>query len=130
MEVRIAQQELRLEPIERHALEVGLGVDDLCTVIVKGPRAVLEVQLALHKECMEFLRVGTIELVRFVDLGPTLRFGGLVGGGCGMSEGGDHSRELLQHSVRRVILILVIVAIIVGVTIWGTARGATRRTSR
>ena len=34
-EVRVAQQELRLEPIKRHALEVGLSVDDLCTVIVK-----------------------------------------------------------------------------------------------
>ena len=35
-EVGIAQQELGLEPIERHALEVGLGVDDLRTVIVEG----------------------------------------------------------------------------------------------
>ena len=93
-EVGIAQQELGLEPIERHALEVRLGIDDLCMVIVKGPRMVLEVQLTLHEEHTEFLGVGTIELVRFVDLGPMLRFGGLVGGGCGMSEGGDHSCEL------------------------------------
>ena len=79
---------------------------------------------------MEFLGVRTIELVRFADLCPTLRFRGLAGGGGGMSEGGDHSRELRQHSVRQVILILIIVAIIVGVTIWGATRGATRRTSR
>ena len=49
-EVGIAQQELGLEPIERHALEIGLGVDDLCAVIVEGPRAVLKVKLALHEE--------------------------------------------------------------------------------
>ena len=129
-EVGVAQQELRLEPIERHALEVGLGVDDLGAVIVEGPRAVLEVQLALHEERTEFLRFGTVKLVRFADLGPTRRFGGLAGGGGGTSEGGDRSRELQQHSVRRVILILIIVTIIVGVTIQGATRGATRRTSR
>ena len=76
VEVRIAQQELGLEPIKRHALEVGLGIDDLGAVIVEGPRAVLEVQLALHEERTEFLRLGTVELVRFADLRPTRRFGG------------------------------------------------------
>ena len=91
---------------------------------------VLEIQLALHEECMEFLRLRTIELVRFADLRPTQRFGGLTGGGGGTSEGGDRSRELRQHSVRWVILILIIVAIIIGVTIRGTARGATRRDRR
>ena len=48
VELGISQQELRLKPIECHALEVGLGVDDLCMVIGKGLRVVLEVQLALH----------------------------------------------------------------------------------
>ena len=129
-ELRISQQELGLEPIKCHALEVGLGVDDLCTVIVEGPRAVLEVQLALHEEHTEFLRVGTIKLVRFTDLHPTLRFGGLAGGGGGMSKGGDCSRELQQDSVCWVVLIIVIVAIMVGSTIQRTTRGATRGTSR
>ena len=129
-EVRIAQQELGLEPIERHALEIGLGVDDLCAIIVEGPRVVLEVQLALHEEHTEFLRFGTVELVRFADLGPTLRFGGLVGGSGGTSEGGNCSCELRQHSVHRIALILVIITIIVGVIIWGAARGTTRRNRR
>ena len=93
-EVRVSQQELGLEPIECHALEVGLSIDDLCAVIVEGPRAVLKVQLALHEECMEFLGVGTVELVRFMDLHPMLRFGGLAGGSCGTSKGGDRSHEL------------------------------------
>ena len=128
--LRISQQELGLEPIERHALEVGLGIDDLCAVIVEGPRAVLEVQLTLHEERTEFLGLGTVELVRFMDLCPMLGFRGLVGGSCGTSKGGDHSCELRQHSVRQIALILVIVAIIVGVTIQGTARGATRRDRR
>ena len=44
-EVRVSQQELGLKPIELHALEVGLSIDDLCAVIVEGPRAVLEVQI-------------------------------------------------------------------------------------
>ena len=96
VEVGIAQQELGLEPIERHALEVGLGVDDLCAVIVKGPRAVLKVQLALHEERMEFLGVRTVKLVRFVDLCPMLGFGGLAGGGGGTSKGGDCSHKLQQ----------------------------------
>ena len=130
VEVRIAQQELGLEPIERHALEVGLGIDDLCVVIVEGPRAVLKVQLALHEEHMEFLGVGTVELVRFADLGPTLRFRGLVGGGGRTSKEGDRSRKLRQNSVRRVILIIVIVAIIIRISIWRTTRGAARRASR
>ena len=86
VELGISQQELGLEPIKRHALEIGLGVDDLHMVIVKGFRAVLEVQLALHKEHTEFVGVGTVELVRFVDLCPLLRFGGLAGGGGGTSE--------------------------------------------
>ena len=61
-ELGISQQELRLEPIKCHALEVGLGIDDLHMVIVEGLRVVLEVQLTLHKECTEFLGVRTIEL--------------------------------------------------------------------
>ena len=94
VELGVSQQELRLKPIECHALEIGLGIDDLCTVIVKGLRAVLEVQLALHEECMEFVGVRTIELVRFADLCPMLRFGRLVGGSGGMGKGGDCSHEL------------------------------------
>ena len=85
-ELGVSQQELRLKPIMCHALEVGLGIDDLHTVIVKGLRAVLEVQLALHKECTEFVGVGTVELVRFVDLCPLLGFGGLAGSSGGMSK--------------------------------------------
>ena len=85
-ELGVSQQELRLEPIKCHALEVGLGVDDLCTVIFEGLGAVLEVQLALHEEHMEFVGVRTIKLVRFTDLHPPLRFGGLAGGGGGTSE--------------------------------------------
>ena len=61
-ELGISQQELRLKPIKHHALEVGLGVDDLRMVIVEGLGAVLEVQLALHEEHMEFVGVGTVEL--------------------------------------------------------------------
>src|SRR6201981_2303164 len=93
-ELGITQQELGLEPIESHALEVRLGIDDLGTVIVEGFRTVLEVQLALHEEHTEFVGVGTVELVRFADLSPTLGFGGLAGGGGGTSEGSDCSREL------------------------------------
>ena len=59
-----------------------------------------------------------------------LRFGRLAGGGCGTSEGGNHSRELQQDSVCRVVLIVVIIAIIVRVTIQRATRGAARRTSR
>src|ERR1700746_1939687 len=125
-ELGITQQELRLEPIESHTLEVRLGIDDLGAVIVEGFRTVLEVQLALHEECMEFVGVGTMELVRFADLSPTLGFGGLSGGGGGTSEGSDCSCKLRQNMVRRVVVKLVIVTII----IWGTARRATGRTRR
>ena len=121
-ELGITQQELRLEPIESHALEVRLGVDDLGMVIVEGFGVVLEVQLALHKECTEFVGFGTVELVRFVDLSPTLGFGGLLGGGGGTSEGGNCSHELRQNMVRRVVVKLVIVTIIFR----RTARRATR----
>ena len=93
-ELGISQQELGLEPIEHHALEVGLGIDDLHMVIVKGLGVVLEVQLTLHKEHTEFVGVRTVELVRFADLCPMLRFGRLVRGGGGTSEGGDCSHKL------------------------------------
>ena len=86
VELGVSQQELGLEPIKHHALEVGLGIDDLCTVIVEGLGAVLEVQLTLHEEHMEFVGVGTVKLVRFADFCPPLRFRRLVGGGGGMSE--------------------------------------------
>ena len=94
MELGISQQELGLEPIKHHALEVGLGIDDLRMVIVKGLRVVLEVQLTLHKEHTEFVGVRTVELVRFADLCPLLRFRGLAGGGGGMSKCGNCSCEL------------------------------------
>ena len=125
-ELRISQQELRLKPIECHALEVGLGIDDLHMVIVKGLWVVLEVQLTLHKERTEFLGVGTVKLVRFVDLRPTLRFRRLMGGSGGTSEGGDCSHKLQQDLVHQVILKIVIVAIIVRSTIQGATRGAVR----
>ena len=85
-ELGVSQQELGLEPIKCHALEIGLGIDDLHMVIVEGLQTVLEVQLTLHEEHMEFVGVRTIELVRFMDLHPLLRFRGLVGGGGGMSK--------------------------------------------
>ena len=94
VELGVSQQELRLEPIEHHALEVGLGIDDLHMVIVKGLGAVLEVQLALHEEHTELMGVRTIELVWFADFHPPLRFGRLTGGGGGMSEGGNCSHDL------------------------------------
>src|SRR6201981_80138 len=125
-ELGINQQEFRLEPIESHTLEVRLGVDDLGAVIVEGFGTVLEVQLALHEEHTEFVRVGTVELVRFADLSPTLGFGGLSGGSSGTSEGSDCSRELRQNMVRRVVVKLVIVTIIIR----RTARRATGRTGR
>src|ERR1700746_763979 len=109
-ELGINQQEFGLKPIESHTLEVRLGVDDLSAVIVEGFGMVLEVQLALHEECMEFVGVGTVKLVRFADLSPTLGFRGLLGGGSGTSEGGDCSRELRQNSVHRVVMELVNVA--------------------
>ena len=59
-----------------------VGIDDLCTVIVKGLRAVLEVQLALHEEHTEFVGVRTVKLVRFADLCPLLRFGVTALMGC------------------------------------------------
>ena len=94
VELGVSQQELGLEPIKCHALEVGLGVDDLRTVIVEGLGAVLEVQLALHEEHMELVGVGTIKLVWFADFRPPLRFGRLAGGSGGMGKQGDCPHEL------------------------------------
>ena len=85
----VSQQELRLKPIKCHALEVGLGIDDLHMVIVEGLGAVLEVQLALHKEHTELVGVGTVKLVWFVGFHPPLRFRRLAGGGGGMGKQGN-----------------------------------------
>ena len=79
---------------------------------------------------MEFVGIGPIKLVRFVDLSPMLGFRGLAGGGGGMSKGGDRSCKLRQDLVRWVVLIIIIIAIIVRITIWRTTRGAARRASR
>ena len=93
----IAQQEVGLEPIERHTLEEGLSVDHLHAIIVEGFGAVLEVELALDQEGAELLRVGTVELVRFTDFRPPLGLSGLTRGGRGStSERGDSLRELAQ----------------------------------
>lgn len=94
-----AQEEFGLEPIERHALEEGLGIYDLRLVRVERPWSVLEVELTLHKECAELQGVGSVELVGLAEFGTSLWLGRRTWGIGSVREGSDvgkRLRELLE----------------------------------
>src|SRR6266705_6272487 len=68
MEQRVLlKEQVRLEPIKHHALEVGLHKDDFSVVVVECKGAVLIVQFALDQENAKFVGVGPIKLFGFTD---------------------------------------------------------------
>ena len=69
-ELRIVhQEEVQSEPLQGNTLEVRLHKGDFSMVLGECPRAILEVQLTLHKENLEFVGVSPVKLVWFLDFG-------------------------------------------------------------
>ena len=70
MEVRVVhEEEVQFKPLQGDIFEVGLCEGDFGTVLGKCLRAILEVQLALHKEDLEFAGISPVKLVWFSDFG-------------------------------------------------------------
>ena len=97
---RSGVQEIRFEPFQGHALEVGLGEGYLCPILTKGFGAVLEAQFALDQEGPELFGIHAIKGVRFMDFG----MGGqeVVGASRGAGETIDGKGEVMEDSQIRV----------------------------
>ena len=65
----IHEEEVQFEPLQGDTFEVGLREGDFGVVLGECPRAILEVQLALHEEDPEFVGISPIKLVQFSDFG-------------------------------------------------------------
>ena len=59
----VHEEEVQFEPLQGDTFEVGLREGDFGVVLDKCPRAILEVQLALHEEDPEFAEISPIKLV-------------------------------------------------------------------
>ena len=70
MEVRVVhEEEVQFEPFQGDTLEIGLHEGDFHAVLSECPRAILEVELALHQENPEFAGISPVKLVQFSDFG-------------------------------------------------------------
>ena len=65
----IHEEEVWFEPLQDNTFEVGLCKGDFDVVLGEYPRVILEVQLALHEEDLEFAGISPIKLVWFLDFG-------------------------------------------------------------
>ena len=65
----IHEEEVWFEPLQGNIFEVGLHKGDFGMVLGKCLRAILEVQLTLHKEDPEFVGISPVKLVQFSDFG-------------------------------------------------------------
>ena len=83
-EVRVIhEEEVRFEPFQDNTFEVGLHESDFGAVLGECLRAILEVELALHQENLEFVGISPIKLVQFSDFGVLQGLGGVVTRGLG-----------------------------------------------
>ena len=76
-------EEVQFEPFECDALEIGLHEGDFSVAHPKCPGVIGEVQFALNQEGLEFARVSTIKLIRFMDFGFGNRDKGGIMSGMG-----------------------------------------------
>ena len=84
MEVRVVhEKEVWFKPLQSDTFEVGLCEGDFGAVLGKCPRAILEVQLALHKEDLEFAEISPVKLVQFSDFGVLQGLRGVMTRGLG-----------------------------------------------
>src|SRR6266581_5858758 len=98
MEQRVLlEEQVQLEPIERHALEVRLHEDDSSAVIVECKGAVLIVQFALDQENAKFAGIRPIKLFRFTDSCPEGRGRRWLGVTGGAGQASD-SLSQLSHN--------------------------------
>src|SRR5215470_19052320 len=97
-------KEIRYEPSECYALEVGHGKIDFGSVRSESDRTIGEVELALGQEVPEFLGVCAIEFVRRSDFGLRSRRSG-----SGENDWrwrlieclGDHGKDLIECGLSR-----------------------------
>ena len=77
MEVGVIHaEEVQFEPLQGDTLEVGLDEGDFGVVLSECLRVILEVQLTLHEEDLEFAGISPIKLVQFLDFGVLQGLGG------------------------------------------------------
>ena len=70
MEVGVVhEEEVWFKPLQGDTFKIGLHEGDFGAVLDKCPRVILEVQLALHEEDLEFVGISPVKLVWFSDFG-------------------------------------------------------------
>ena len=77
-EVRVVHEEVQFEPFQGNTLEVGLHKGDFGTVLNECPRMILEVELTLYQENLEFAKISPIKLAWFSDFGVLQGLRGVV----------------------------------------------------
>src|SRR6266581_9114985 len=98
MEQRVLlKEQVQLEPIEHHALEVRLHEDDSSMVIVECKGAVLIVQFTLDQENMKFVGIGPIKLFGFTDSCLEGRGRRLLGATGRMGQASDSLSQLSYY---------------------------------
>ena len=65
----IHEEKVQFKPLQGDTFEVGLHKGDFGTVLGEYLRVILEVQLALYEEDLEFAEISPIKLVQFLDFG-------------------------------------------------------------
>ena len=65
----IPKEEVWFKPLQGDTFEVGLCEGDFGVVLGKCLRVILEVQLTLHEEDLEFAGISPVKLVWFLDFG-------------------------------------------------------------
>ena len=84
MEVRVVHEEkVQFKPLQGDTFEVGLHEGDFGMVLGECLRVILEVQLALHEEDLEFTGISPVKLVWFSDFGALRGLGGVAMQGLG-----------------------------------------------
>ena len=74
----VHEEEVRFEPLQGNTFEVGLCKGDFGMVLGECLRVILEVQLALHEEDLEFMGISPVKLVQFLDFGALRGPGGVA----------------------------------------------------
>ena len=74
----VHEEEVWFKPLQGDTFEVGLCEGDFDAVLGECPRVILEAQLALHEEDLEFAGISPVKLVQFLDFGVLRGLRGVV----------------------------------------------------
>ena len=74
----VHQEEVWFKPFQNDAFEIGLYKGHFGIVLSKCLRVIMNVELALYQENLEFVEVSPIKLIQFSDFGALQSVEGMV----------------------------------------------------